>query len=85
MFYRLECNLDFDHLPEVHDEIEVLKRMDMAFGLDKGSCSADALNMARNMIPPPCIPHLEGTVHMGKVSLAAFAVRTPTARHCCIT
>jgi hypothetical protein len=61
-FRSTEYFLEFDQPFDIQDEIEVLKRMDMALGLDKGECSPEALNMARNMIPPPCIPHLEGVI-----------------------
>lgn len=57
---RTEYFLEFDQPFEIQDEIEVLKRMDMAFGLEKGTCTPDNLQKAKTMVPTPCIPHLEG-------------------------
>eukprot|EP00124_Ichthyophonus_hoferi_P004812 Ihof_evm2s585 gene=Ihof_evmTU2s585 len=44
---------------EVHDEIEVLKRMDMAYGLERRACVPQDLVKARNLVPGPLIPYLE--------------------------
>lgn len=36
---------------EIHDDIEVLKRMGMAYNLEKGQCSESQLDEARRMVP----------------------------------
>uniref|UniRef100_A0A1B6E6M2 Transcription factor n=1 Tax=Clastoptera arizonana TaxID=38151 RepID=A0A1B6E6M2_9HEMI len=37
---------------EIHDDIEVLKRMGLVMGLDKGQCSEEDLEKAKSMVPP---------------------------------
>nr|XP_018900746.1 PREDICTED: transcription factor Dp-1 isoform X1 [Bemisia tabaci] len=41
----------FDDKFEIHDDIEVLKRMGLVMGLDKGECSIDDLQKAKSMVP----------------------------------
>ena len=40
---RFEYLFNFDNTFEIHDDIEVLKRMGMACGLESGSCSPEDL------------------------------------------
>ena len=51
---------NFDNTFEIHDDIEVLKRMGMAYGLESGSCSNDNLKTAQSLLPPVLKPYLEG-------------------------
>ncbi|CAG2055645.1 unnamed protein product [Timema podura] len=46
-----EYLFSFDDKFEIHDDIEVLKRMGMCLGLDKGECSEQNLRRARAMVP----------------------------------
>ncbi|XP_038050253.1 transcription factor Dp-1-like [Patiria miniata] len=48
---KFEYLFNFDNTFEIHDDIEVLKRMGMAFGLEKGQCSPSDLEKARMMVP----------------------------------
>ncbi|XP_064456172.1 transcription factor Dp-1-like isoform X2 [Ornithodoros turicata] len=48
---KSEYLFNFDNTFEIHDDIEVLKRMGMAMGLDKGSCSPEDLERAKKMVP----------------------------------
>ena len=48
---RFEYLFNFDNTFEIHDDIEVLKRMGMAYGLEKGQCSSQDLEKARTMVP----------------------------------
>lgn len=45
---------------EIHDDIEVLKRMGMACGLEVGKCSAEDLKVARNLVPKALEPYVIG-------------------------
>lgn len=58
--YRFEYLFNFDNTFEIHDDIEVLKRMGMAFGLEKKTCSEDDLKLARSMVPKALEPYVVG-------------------------
>lgn len=55
---KSEYLFHFDNTFEIHDDIEVLKRMGLALGLDKGSCSQDDLERARRMVPRSLEPYV---------------------------
>ncbi|XP_027012181.1 transcription factor Dp-1b [Tachysurus fulvidraco] len=55
---KFEYLFNFDNMFEIHDDIEVLKRMGMAFGLDSGKCTAENLKIARTLIPKALEPFL---------------------------
>jgi len=48
---KYEYLFNFDNTFEIHDDIEVLKRMGMAFGLEKKECSQSSLSKAVKMVP----------------------------------
>ncbi|XP_059985357.1 transcription factor Dp-1 isoform X7 [Lagenorhynchus albirostris] len=55
---KFEYLFNFDNTFEIHDDIEVLKRMGMACGLESGSCSADDLKVARSLVPKALEPYV---------------------------
>ncbi|XP_044886619.1 transcription factor Dp-2 isoform X3 [Mauremys mutica] len=48
---KFEYLFNFDNTFEIHDDIEVLKRMGMSFGLEAGKCSAEDLRTAQSLVP----------------------------------
>ncbi|GLH00398.1 Transcription factor Dp [Gryllus bimaculatus] len=48
---KMEYLFNFDDKFEIHDDIEVLKRMGMVLGLDNGTCSENDLQRAKSMVP----------------------------------
>lgn len=58
--FRYEYLFNFDNTFEIHDDIEVLKRMGMAYSLEKGQCSAQDLNKAVRMVPDTLKPYVLG-------------------------
>lgn len=55
---KSEYLFNFDEAFEIHDDIEVLKRMGLSFGLEKGTASEKELKTVSGMIPKalePCI------------------------------
>ncbi|XP_045602026.1 transcription factor Dp-1 isoform X2 [Procambarus clarkii] len=48
---KTEYLFNFDDTFEIHDDIEVLKRMGMALGLEKAQCSRTDLERAKSMVP----------------------------------
>ncbi|KAK7089970.1 transcription factor Dp-1-like [Littorina saxatilis] len=55
---KYEYLFKFDNTFEIHDDIEVLKRMGMALGLEKGACTADSLAKATKMVPKVLEPYV---------------------------
>ncbi|ELK14871.1 Transcription factor Dp-1 [Pteropus alecto] len=55
---KFEYLFNFDNTFEIHDDIEVLKRMGMAYGLESGSCSPEDLKMARSLVPKALEPYV---------------------------
>ncbi|KAK7075246.1 Transcription factor dpl-1 [Halocaridina rubra] len=48
---KTEYLFNFDDTFEIHDDIEVLKRMGMALGLERAECSQSDLERAKSMVP----------------------------------
>ncbi len=59
-YFRYEYLFNFDNTFEIHDDIEVLKRMGMAFGLEKNNCTMDDLRKAVRMVPKSLEPYVLG-------------------------
>ncbi|XP_068782437.1 transcription factor Dp-1 isoform X3 [Struthio camelus] len=55
---KFEYLFNFDNTFEIHDDIEVLKRMGMACGLESGNCSAEDLKIARSLVPKALEPYV---------------------------
>ncbi|CAG5865747.1 unnamed protein product [Menidia menidia] len=55
---RFEYLFNFDSMFEIHDDIEVLKRMGMACGLEVGKCSPEDLKVARSLVPKALEPYV---------------------------
>jgi len=56
--FRSEYLFNFDEAFEIHDDIEVLKRMGLSFGLEKGECGDKSLKVARTMVPKALEPYV---------------------------
>jgi len=48
---KMEYLFNFDDTFEIHDDMEVLKRMGLSFGLERGQVSGENLSKARTMVP----------------------------------
>ncbi|XP_051521255.1 transcription factor Dp-2-like isoform X2 [Myxocyprinus asiaticus] len=48
---KCEYLFNFDNTFEIHDDIEILKRMGMSLGLENGTCSSENLIMAKSLVP----------------------------------
>jgi len=48
---KMEYLFNFDGTFEIHDDIEVLKRMGLALGLDKGECTDENIARAKQVLP----------------------------------
>jgi len=48
---KMEYLFNFDNTFEIHDDMEVLKKMKMTMGLENGTVDEEKLRRARNMVP----------------------------------
>ncbi|XP_051982435.1 transcription factor Dp-1b [Xyrauchen texanus] len=55
---KFEYQFNFDNMFEIHDDVEVLKRMGMTFGLESGRCSAEQLKIAKTLVPKVLQPYV---------------------------
>lgn len=56
---KSEYFFKFDDTFKIHDDVDVLKRMGLLFGLDKGECSAEDLERAKSMVPQAFRKYIE--------------------------
>uniref|UniRef100_A0A8C8ET46 Transcription factor n=1 Tax=Oncorhynchus tshawytscha TaxID=74940 RepID=A0A8C8ET46_ONCTS len=67
---KFEYLFNFDNMFEIHDDIEVLKRMGLACGLEVGQCSPEDLKEARTLVPRALEPYVTGQYALGGASHA---------------
>ncbi|XP_026757440.2 transcription factor Dp-1 isoform X2 [Galleria mellonella] len=48
---KTEYMFNFNKKFQIYDDIDILKRMGLLFGLDKGMCSDEDIERAKNMVP----------------------------------
>jgi len=75
---KMEYLFEFDDIFETHDDMEVLKRMDMDLGLEKGQVSEQDLEKARSMVPRALEPYVVQLAQHGKGAYSMPKVSTPT-------
>ncbi|KAF0305667.1 Transcription factor Dp-1 [Amphibalanus amphitrite] len=56
---KMEYLFNFDDTFEIHDDIEVLKRMGLALGLENGTCRDEDVEKAKAMVPPALAPYID--------------------------
>ncbi|XP_003393305.1 transcription factor Dp-1 [Bombus vosnesenskii] len=56
---KTEYLFNFNDKFEIHDDIEVLKQMGLAFGLEKGECTEENLRKAKLMVPKSLEKYVE--------------------------
>ncbi|OCT95356.1 transcription factor Dp-1 L homeolog isoform X1 [Xenopus laevis] len=75
---KFEYLFNFDNTFEIHDDIEVLKRMGMACGLESGSCSAEDLKTAKSLVPKALEPYVtemaQGSISSVYISFSSGSV-----------
>lgn len=75
---KMEYLFEFDDIFETHDDMEVLKRMDMDLGLERGNVSEQDLEKARSMVPRALEPYVVQLAQHGKGSYSMPKVSAPT-------
>lgn len=48
---KSEYSFKFDNAFEIHDDLEMLKRMGLLLGLDKGKCTVEDISKIKTMVP----------------------------------
>ncbi|CAH0603177.1 unnamed protein product [Chrysodeixis includens] len=56
---KTEYMFNFNKRFQIHDDIDILKRMGLLFGLDKGECSEEDIERAKNMVPKSLRTYVE--------------------------
>ncbi|XP_004927679.1 transcription factor Dp-1 [Bombyx mandarina] len=56
---KTEYMFNFDKRFQIHDDIDILKRMGLLFGLDKGECSEEDIERAKSMVPKSLESYVE--------------------------
>jgi len=77
---KKEYLFDFDNTFEIHDDMFVLKKMNMAMGLETpggGQVSEEDLRRARGMVPRALEPYVTQLAHHGPGSYSMPKVTTP--------
>jgi len=77
---KMEYLFNFDDTFEIHDDMEVLKRMGMALGLEKGAVTHEDLLRARNMVPRALEQYVVQLAQHGPGSVAMPKVTAPMIR-----
>lgn len=72
---KYEYLFNFDNTFEIHDDIEVLKRMGMALNLEKGQSSQQDLNKAIKMIPKSLTPYVLDLANSGMANAGQGGIR----------
>ncbi|XP_062562292.1 transcription factor Dp [Armigeres subalbatus] len=56
---KTEFSFKFDNTFEIHDDLEVLKRMGLLLGLDKGKCTVEGISKIKTMVPKSLEKYIE--------------------------
>ncbi|KAF9414674.1 hypothetical protein HW555_007452, partial [Spodoptera exigua] len=56
---KTEYMFNFNKRFQIHDDIDILKRMGLLFGLDKGECSEEDIERAKSMVPKSLKTYVE--------------------------
>ena len=62
-FFRSEYVFSFDNAFELHNDIDVLKKMGLDCGLHSGDCSGEDLKLAKSMLPKGFESTVDGKSH----------------------
>jgi len=60
---RRAYTFNFNHQFEIHDDLEVLRRMGMTYGLERGCCDAQNFNTLIKLMPTAVHRILTGQFH----------------------
>ncbi|XP_056612463.1 transcription factor Dp-2 isoform X2 [Triplophysa dalaica] len=76
---KCEYLFNFDNTFEIHDDIEILKRMGMSLGLENGTCSSENLNVAKSLVPKSLEAYVLGMARNSNRTPLSHTNRSSTA------
>lgn len=78
---KFEYLFNFDNTFEIHDDIEVLKRMGMAYSLEKGQCDPLDVEKAKRMVPKALEAYVDDMATKSKEAFSNSIVAGPSGIH----
>ncbi|KTF91031.1 hypothetical protein cypCar_00021263, partial [Cyprinus carpio] len=77
---KCEYLFNFDNTFEIHDDVEILKRMGMSLGLENGTCSPENLRVARSLVPKSLEVHVTSPPrsHIPSLSVHSHSSTAPS-------
>ncbi|XP_013133635.1 PREDICTED: transcription factor Dp-1 isoform X2 [Papilio polytes] len=69
---KTEYMFNFNKRFQIHDDIDILKRMGLLYGLDKGECSEEELRKVKNMVPKSLEVYVEQMGRDGNCNLSSL-------------
>lgn len=58
VLFRKEYKFCFSDVFQISDDTEVLKKMGLVYGLDKGQCTPEDVNQAKSLVPRALQPYI---------------------------
>lgn len=66
--FRTEYWFNFDRPFEIHDDIEVLKRLGLAYGLDSGMVAPENVTHVKSCLPPALRDYVDQIIEGGRIN-----------------
>lgn len=83
---KMEYLFNFSDIFEIHDDVEVLKRMGLSLGLERGGCSPEQVKQACSLVPPAMAPYIEMLGREGAVEGSGSQLQpSEQERSMCVT
>ncbi|XP_036392602.1 transcription factor Dp-2 isoform X1 [Megalops cyprinoides] len=76
---KCEYLFNFDNTFEIHDDIEILKRMGMSLGLESGKCSPENLRVAKSLVPKSLESYVTGMANSSDSALSGLCADQDTS------
>ncbi|CAI4225479.1 unnamed protein product [Auanema sp. JU1783] len=71
---KSEFLFNFDHPFEIHDDVEVLKRLGLAFGLEKGRAAPGTSEKIKSCLPPALREYVDEIIQSGAMMVDSPSV-----------
>ena len=78
---KMEYLFNFDNTFEIHDDMEVLKKMKMTMGLENGSIDEESLRRARSMVPRALQPYVDELANKGAEAYSSLMPKVSLLIH----
>ncbi|KAF4086165.1 hypothetical protein AMELA_G00103090 [Ameiurus melas] len=75
---KCEYLFNFDNMFEIHDDIEILKRMGMSLGLENGTCTAENFSVAKSLVPKSLESYVTGMAKKSNRTIPNYTSTVPS-------